>query len=155
MQAHQLRPPKGATHSKIRVGRGNAAGKGTYAGKGGKGQTERSGKKPRRHFEGGQTTLMRRLPSKRGFTSPFRVEYTPVNLRDLDRFAEGAEVTPATLKEMHIITTTRRPVKLLGDGELDRKLTVRVHKFSTSAKEKIEAAGGTIEEITATNGNSQ
>lgn len=147
MQAHQLRPPKGATHSKIRVGRGNASGKGTFAGKGGKGQTERSGKKPRRFFEGGQTPLMRRLPSKRGFTSPFRVEYTPVNLRDLDRFADGAEITPETLKEMHIITTTRRPVKLLGDGELDRKLTVRVHKFSLSAKEKVEAAGGTIEGI--------
>lgn len=154
MQAHQLRPPKGSTHSKIRVGRGNASGKGTFAGKGGKGQTERSGKKPRRHFEGGQTPLMRRLPSGRGFTNPFRVAYTPVNLRDLDRFEADAEVTPETLKAAGILTTTRKPVKLLGDGELDRKLTVRVHRFSTTAKEKIEAVGGTIEEI-ATDGNSR
>ncbi len=152
MQAHQLRPPKGATHARKRVGRGNASGTGTFAGKGGKGQTERSGKKPRRHFEGGQTPLMRRLPSKRGFVSPFRVEYTPVNLRDLDRFEAGAEITPETLKAAGIVSSARNPVKLLGDGELDRKLTVRVHKFSTVAKEKVEAAGGTIEEIT-TDGN--
>lgn len=147
MQAHQLKPPKGSTHVKRRVGRGNASGTGTHAGVGGKGQTARSGKKPRRFFEGGQTELMRRLPTKRGFTNPFRVEYTPVNLRDLDRFEEGAEVTPETLKAAGILNTTRKPVKLLGDGELDRKLTVHVHKFSLSAKEKVEAAGGTIEEL--------
>lgn len=153
MQAHQLRPAKGSTHAKRRVGRGNASGTGTYAGKGLKGQKARTGIKPRRWFEGGQTTLMRRLPSKRGFTSPFRIEYTPVNLRDLDRFEDGAEVTPETLKAAGIVTTARRPIKLLGDGEIDRKLTVRVQKFSTSAKEKIEAAGGTISELTG-NGDS-
>ncbi|HVP04414.1 MAG TPA: 50S ribosomal protein L15 [Dehalococcoidia bacterium] len=149
MQAHQLKPNKGATHAKRRVGRGNASGTGTYSGKGGKGQTARTGKKPRRFFEGGQTELMRRLPTKRGFVSPFRVEYQAVNLRDLDRFEAGAEVTPETLRAAGILSTVRKPVKLLGDGELDRKLTVRVHKFSMSAREKIEAAGGTAEELTA------
>jgi large subunit ribosomal protein L15 len=97
---------------------------------------------------------MRRLPTKRGFINPFRVEYAAVNLRDLDRFEEGAEVTPESLKASGILTTTRKPVKLLGDGELDRKLTVRVHKFSMSAKQKIEAAGGTAEELTS-NGDSK
>jgi len=152
MQAHQLRPPKGATHAKRRVGRGNASGTGTYSGKGLKGQKARTGAKPRRYFEGGQTTLMRRLPSKRGFASPFRVEYTPVNLRDLDRFEAGSEITPETLKAAGILASSRNPVKLLGDGEVDRKLIIKVHKFSVSAKEKIEAAGGTIEQI-ATDGN--
>jgi large subunit ribosomal protein L15 len=148
MQAHQLRPPKGATHAKRRVGRGNASGTGTYSGKGLKGQKARTGIKPRRFFEGGQTELMRRLPTKRGFTNPFRIEYAAVNLRDLDRFEAGAEVTPETLKQAGILNTLRKPVKLLGDGELDRKLTVRVHKFSNSAREKIEAAGGTATELT-------
>jgi large subunit ribosomal protein L15 len=148
MQAHQLKPPKGSTHVKRRVGRGNASGTGTYSGKGLKGQKARSGIKPRRFFEGGQTELMRRLPTKRGFTNPFRIEYTPVNLRDLDRFPDGAEVTPESLKEAGILNTTRRPVKLLGDDELDRKLNVRVHKFSMNAREKIEAAGGTATELT-------
>lgn len=149
MQAHHLKPNRGATHARRRVGRGNASGTGTFAGKGGKGQTERSGKKPRRFFEGGQTELMRRLPTRRGFVNPFRVEYQAVNLRDLDRFEAGAEVTPDSLKAAGILNTTRRPVKLLGDGELDRKLTVRVHKFSLSAREKIEKAGGTAEELAA------
>jgi len=148
MQAHHLKPNKGATHAKRRVGRGNASGTGTYSGVGGKGQKGRSGKKPRRFFEGGQTELMRRLPTKRGFTNPFRVEYTPVNLRDLERFEDGGEVTPESLKAAGILNTTRRPIKVLGDGELARKLTVTAHKFSTSAREKIEAAGGTVVELT-------
>jgi len=155
MQAHQLRPPKGATHARRSVGRGNASGTGTYSGKGLKGQKARTGAKPRRYFEGGQTTLMRRLPSKRGFTSPFRVEYTPVNLRDLDRFKAGSEITPETLKAAGILASARNPVKLLGDGELDRELIVKVHKFSSSAKEKVEAVGGTIEQITTADGNSK
>lgn len=149
MQSHQLKPPKGSKHVKRRVGRGNASGTGTYSGKGLKGQKARTGIKPRRFFEGGQTELMRRLPRKRGFFNPFRVAYTPVNLRDLDRFEDGAEVTPESLKAAGILTTLRKPVKLLGDGELDRKLTVRVHKFSMAAKEKIEAAGGTATELTS------
>ena len=149
MQAHQLRPNKGATHAKKRVGRGNASGTGTYAGMGGKGQTARSGKKPRRFFEGGQTELMRRLPTKRGFVNPFRIQYAPVNLRDLERFEEGAEVTPEALKSAGILNSTRVPVKVLGDGEPPKNLTVRAHKFSASAKEKIEAAGGKAVELTS------
>lgn len=148
MQAHDLRPAPGSTHSKRRLGRGNSSGRGTYSGRGIKGQHARSNN-PRRFFEGGQTEFMRKLPGKKGFTNPFRVEYSPVNLRDLDRFEEGAEVTPAMLKEAGVVATLRRPVKVLGDGELTRKLTVHAHKFSMSAKEKIEAAGGSAVELTS------
>lgn len=143
MQAHDLKPPKGAKHARKRIGRGNASGQGTYSSRGLKGQKSRAGRKPRRFFEGGQTELMRRLPRKRGFTNRFRVEFTPVNLRDLARFDDGAEITPETLKEAGLVATLRIPVKVLGTGDLDRKLNVTAHKFSKSAREKIEAAGGT------------
>ena len=145
MQAHQLRPPAGSTHAKKRVGRGNSSGQGTYSGKGLKGQKARAGAKPRRFFEGGQTELMRRLPRKRGFTNHFRIEFHAINLRDLAAFEDGAEVTPETLKEAGIISSLRRPVKILAMGEVTAKLTVRVHKLSMTAKEKIEAAGGSAE----------
>jgi large subunit ribosomal protein L15 len=143
MQAHDLKPPKGAKHARKRIGRGNASGHGTYSSRGLKGQKSRAGRKPRRFFEGGQTELMRRLPRKRGFTNRFRVEFTPVNLRDLVRFDDGAEITPETLKEAGLVATLRIPVKVLGTGDIDRKLNVTAHKFSKSAREKIEAAGGT------------
>ena len=151
MQAHNLKPAPGSTHSKRRLGRGNSSGRGTYSGRGIKGQHARSNN-PRRFFEGGQTELMRRLPRKKGFTNPFRVEYSPVNVRDLDRFEEGTEITPESLKASGLVKHLRNPVKVLGTGDLSRKLTVRAHKFSMAAKEKIEAAGGTAEEIT-TNGD--
>jgi len=143
MQAHQLKPPKGSTHARKRIGRGNSSGHGTYSGRGLKGQKSRSGGKPGRYFEGGQTPLMRRLPRKRGFRNPFRVEFSPVNLRDLAQFADGTEVTPESLKEAGLVTSLRRPVKVLGTGEISVKLSVTAHRFSGAAREKIEAAGGT------------
>lgn len=143
MQAHELKPPKGAKHARKRLGRGNATGQGTYSGRGLKGQKSRSGNKPRRFFEGGQTRLMKRLPRKRGFRNPFRVEYSPVNLRDLEAFEPKTEVTPELLKEKRILRSIRKPVKVLAMGELTKPLTVKAHKFSLTAKEKIEAAGGT------------
>ena len=147
MLAHELRPPKGSKHARKRVGRGNASGHGTYSGRGVKGQKSRSGGKPKLGFEGGQTKLIKRLPRRRGFTNIFRKEYSAVNLRDLERFEAGTEVTPELLKESRILRTLRRPVKVLATGELTKALTVKAHKFSMSAKAKIEAAGGTVQEI--------
>lgn len=144
MQAHQLKPSPGARHAKRRVGRGNAGGTGTYSGKGLKGQKARAGNKPRRFFEGGQTRMMKRLPHRRGFTNPFRVEYQPINLADLRKFEAGSEVTPELLRERRILRSLRQPIKVLGTGEIDRPLTVTAPRFSASAKTKIEAAGGTV-----------
>jgi large subunit ribosomal protein L15 len=146
MQAHDLKPAKGARHAKRRVGRGNAGGTGTYSGKGLKGQKARAGNKPRRFFEGGQTRMMKRLPHRRGFTNLFRVEFQPVNLSDLRKFDAGSDVTPEALKERRILRSIRMPVKVLGTGEIDRALNVTAHRFSASAKAKIEAAGGTVVE---------
>jgi large subunit ribosomal protein L15 len=136
-----------------RVGRGLGSGKGRYSGRGIKGQKARSGShKMRPGFEGGQTNIYMRLGKLRGATSkdampvgPFRTSTQPVNVRDLDRFAAGDEVTPETLVEKRVIKNTRTDVKLLGIGEISKKLTVRVHAISASAREKIEAAGGTVE----------
>ena len=147
MYVHELRPPKGAKHARKRVGRGNASGHGTYSGRGLKGQKARAGRKPRLGFEGGQTRLIKRLPRRRGFTNIFRKEYSAVNLRDLERFPAGTEVTPELLKQSGILSTLRRPVKVLATGELTRALSVSAHKFSMTAKEKIEAAGGSVQEI--------
>jgi large subunit ribosomal protein L15 len=147
MQAHQLKPPPGARHARKRVGRGNAAGQGTFAGRGLKGQKARAGNKPRRFFEGGQTRLFKKLPFRRGFTNPFRIEYQAVNLTVLERFDNDSEVTPQLLKEKGILRSLRKPVKILAAGDLTRKLTVHAHSFSATAKEKIEAAGGTTVEL--------
>ncbi len=147
MLAHELRPPKGSKHARKRVGRGNASGRGTYSGRGVKGQKSRSGGKLKLGFEGGQTKLIKRLPRRRGFTNIFRKEYSAVNLRDLERFESGTEVTPELLKESRVLRTLRRPVKVLATGELTKPLTVKAHKFSMTAKAKIEAAGGTVQEI--------
>jgi large subunit ribosomal protein L15 len=148
MQAHQLKPPRGAKHARRRVGRGNAAGQGTYSGRGLKGQKARSGNKPRRFFEGGQTRLFKKLPFRRGFTNPFRIEYQPVNLDDLQKLDEGSEVTPELLKEKGVLRSIRKPVKILASGELTKKLSVTAHRFSLAAKERIEAAGGSVVELT-------
>ncbi len=147
MLAHELRPPKGSKRARKRIGRGNASGRGTYSGRGVKGQKSRAGHKPKLGFEGGQTKLIKRLPRRRGFTNIFRKEYSAVNLRDLDRFESGTEVTPELLKESRVLRTLRRPVKVLATGELTKALTVKAHKFSMTAKAKIEAAGGTVQEI--------
>ena len=147
MLAHELRPPKGSKRARKRIGRGNASGRGTYSGRGVKGQKSRAGHKPLLGFEGGQTKLIKRLPRRRGFTNIFRKEYSAVNLRDLERFESGTEVTPELLKESRVLRTLRRPVKVLATGELTKALTVKAHKFSMSAKAKIEAAGGSVQEI--------
>jgi large subunit ribosomal protein L15 len=147
MLAHELRPPKGSKHARKRIGRGNASGHGTYSGRGLKGQKSRAGRKPKLGFEGGQTRLIKRLPRRRGFTNIFRTEYSAVNLRDLERFEAGTEVTPELLKQSRVVRSLRRPVKVLARGDLTKALTVKVHKFSTAAKEKIEAAGGSAQEI--------
>jgi large subunit ribosomal protein L15 len=147
MLAHELRPPKGSKHARKRVGRGDASGRGTYSGRGSKGQKSRSGRKPKLGFEGGQTRLIKRLPRRRGFTNIFRKEYSAVNLRDLERFEAGTEVTPELLKQSRVIRSLRRPVKVLASGELTKALRVKAHKFSVTAKERIEAAGGTALEI--------
>ncbi len=147
MLAHELRPPKGSKHARRRVGRGNASGRGTYSGRGLTGQKSRSGGGVKLGFEGGQTKLIKRLPRRRGFTNIFRKEYSAVNLRDLERFESGTEVTPELLKESRVLRTLRRPVKVLAMGELTKALTVKAHKFSMTAKAKIEAAGGSAQEI--------
>jgi large subunit ribosomal protein L15 len=140
---HDLAPASGATHYRKRVGRGPGSGHGKTSGRGHKGQGSRSGYRHQRGFEGGQMPLHRRVP-KRGFTNIFRVEYDIVNLSDLDRFDAGAAVTPDILASARL-TRKSRPVKILGDGDLKKALTVSAHKFSASAKARIEAAGGRCE----------
>src|SRR2546428_2702847 len=145
MSLNNLRPPKGATHGKKRVGRGQGSGQGKTAGRGHKGQKSRSGFKFKRGFEGGQMPLHRRVP-KRGFHNPFRVEYEVVNLDTLAaRFDAGTVVTPALLLERGLMSGAERLIKVLGRGEVGKALTVRAHKFSGKAAEKIAAAGGTAE----------
>jgi large subunit ribosomal protein L15 len=138
-----LKPARGATRSRKRVGRGPGSGHGKTAGRGSKGQKSRSGYRHQRGFEGGQMPLHRRVP-KRGFTNIFRVVYDVVNISDLERFDAGDSVTPEKLAERRL-AHGRRPVKILGDGELKKALTVSAHKFSASAKSRIEAAGGSCE----------
>lgn len=141
--AEELRPPKGATHSKKRVGRGNGS-QGTYAGKGLKGQKSRSGKKlPYDAFEGGQFPTSRKFHVLRGFNNKWRVPFQPINVASLERFQAGTSVTPESLREAGLLKHLREPVKVLGNGDLTTKLTVSAHRFSESAKTKIEAAGGT------------
>jgi len=142
---HDLRPAAGATHYRKRVGRGPGSGHGKTAGRGNKGQKSRSGYRHQRGFEGGQMPLHRRVP-KRGFTNIFRVEYDVVNLSDLAGFAAGTAVTVDTLIERRLARKSRS-VKILGDGEIGKALTVSAHKFSASAQAKIEAAGGRCEVI--------
>ena len=150
MLQNDLRPPPGAKHTRKRVGRGNASGHGTYSGRGLKGQKARSGARIRIGFEGGQLPLVRRMSRKRGFTNIFRVEYEEVNLRSLaSRFPAGSEVTPEALVGLGVIKGLKKPVKVLGQGDLEGALTVRAHKFSAAARQKIEAAGGKAEVIEA------
>jgi large subunit ribosomal protein L15 len=146
MDLSNLRPPKGAKHSKKRVGRGQGSGQGKTAGRGHKGAKSRSGFKHKRGFEGGQMPLHRRVP-KRGFHNLFREEFEVVNLDTLgERFDAGSEVTPELLRERGLITRTGQ-VKVLARGEISKALTVRAHKFSGKAAEKIAAAGGRAEVV--------
>jgi large subunit ribosomal protein L15 len=146
MKLGELRPPKGATHRRNRVGRGIGSGNGKTCGRGSKGQRAR-GTVPA-GFEGGQTPLHKRLPQKRGFTNRFKKEYAIVNLGRLaEQFESGAEVTPEILIERRIVRKMKDGLKILGVGELPHPLTVRAHRFSKSAEEKLRAAGGTAEVI--------
>jgi large subunit ribosomal protein L15 len=147
MKLHELRPAEGAKKRRKRVVRGIAAGQGKTAGRGTKGQAARSGGTKGPYFEGGQLPLVRRLPFKRGFNNIFKVEYVPVNLYRLEGFAADQEVSPETLASAGIIKSARLPVAILGQGEVDRPLTVKAHRFSASARAKIEEAGGSIEEL--------
>ena len=146
MRLHELRPKSGAKKNRMRVGRGPGSGKGKTCGRGHKGQKCRSGAKSRSWFEGGQMPLQRRLPI-RGFTNPSKVTYQVVSLSDLaERNLEG-EVTPETLKENGIIKSLRKPVKILGTGELEKALDIKANAFSKTAMDKIEKAGGTATKI--------
>ncbi|ABO65511.1 MULTISPECIES: 50S ribosomal protein L15 [Geobacillus] len=146
MKLHELQPAPGSRKKAVRVGRGIGSGNGKTAGRGHKGQKARSGGGVRLGFEGGQTPLFRRLP-KRGFTNINRKEYAVVNLDRLNIFEDGTEVTPELLLEKGVISKLKSGVKILGKGQIEKKLTVKAHKFSASAKEAIEAAGGKTEVI--------
>ena len=144
MHLGDLKPPKGAKHKKTRVGRGQGSGNGKTAGRGHKGAKSRSGFHYKRGFEGGQMPLHRRVP-KRGFHNPFRVEYEVVNLDAIaEKFEAGAEVTPELLRAQGLVAHTHG-IKVLARGDITKKLTIRAHKFSGKAAEKIAAAGGTAE----------
>jgi len=147
MSLNNLRPPKGMKHPKKRIGRGQGSGNGKTAGRGHKGAKSRSGFRFKRGFEGGQMPLHRRVP-KRGFHNPFRVEYEVVNLDTLAaRFEAGTVVTLELLAEQRLISSTKKLLKVLGRGEIGKALTVRAHKFSGKAAEKIAAAGGATEQL--------
>jgi large subunit ribosomal protein L15 len=141
VELHDLSPAAGSHRDRKRLGRGPGSGTGKTAGRGGKGQSARTGYKRKRGFEGGQMPLHRRLP-KRGFKNFARVEYQVVNIRDLAKL-EG-DVTPQSLREAGLLASLRHPVKVLGDGDLSRAVSVSAHAFSKSAREKIEGAGGSV-----------
>ncbi len=149
MKLHDLKPADGSVKKRKRVGRGIAAGQGKTAGRGTKGQNARSGGGVRPYFEGGQLPLVRKLPFVRGvgFRDPWRIQFTSVNLERLVDFEEGTEVTPEALVEAGIIKGSDELVAILGRGDVDCSLTVKAHRFSRSARAKIEAAGGVVEEL--------
>ncbi len=147
MKLHELKPAKGAVRAKKRLGRGTATGQGKTSGRGQKGQWSRSGGGVRVGFEGGQMPLARRLP-KRGFTNIFKKVYSEVNVETLNRFEAGTVITAELLKQNKVISKIEKDgLKILGNGNLDKALTVQAAKFTASAKEKISNAGGTVEEI--------
>jgi len=147
MKLHNIHPAEGATATRKRVGRGVGSGLGKTSGKGHKGQNARSGGGVRPGFEGGQLPLFRRLP-KRGFSNAmFKTEYAVINLSDLNKFEDGAIVTPEVLKEMGLVKNQLDGIKVLGNGTLEHKITVKAHKFSKRALEEIEKLGGKAEVI--------
>ena len=146
MKLHELTAVPGATKSRKRRGRGTATGQGKTSGRGMNGQKSRSGGGVRLGFEGGQMPLYRRIP-KRGFTNIWGTEYTVLNVSDLNRFEAGTTVTPEMLKELGMAKQVKDGIKILGNGELEKSLTVQAHKFSKTAVEKIESAGGKAEVI--------
>ncbi len=146
MRLHEIKPAEGSRTAPKRVGRGIGSGLGKTSGRGQKGQKARSGASIRRGFEGGQMPLFQRLP-KRGFTNKFRREWAEVNVETLNRFPSGTVVTPELLQDAGIVKSLKSGVKILGKGELQKELTVKAHRFSTQAREKIEHAGGQVEVI--------
>ena len=147
MMEHQVIPSPGARKARKRVGRGDAAGQGSYGGRGMKGQKSRSGFRIRPGFEGGQLPLVKGLPMKRGFHNKFKTQYSLVKVGDLDVFSPGEQVTPEALYRRGLVPNLKAPVKILGNGELAKSLTVAADKFTGTARAKIEAAGGSVEEI--------
>ena len=145
MRLDDLHPAPGANRPRKRVGRGIGSGMGKTSTRGHKGQKCRSGAGPRLGFEGGQTPLHRRLPQRRGFTRLAGKEYAVLNLDDLERFDAGTEVTPELLVESGLVRKIKDGIKILGDGEITKAITVRAHKFSKSAEDKLRAAGCTVE----------
>ncbi|EGQ24671.1 50S ribosomal protein L15 [Mammaliicoccus sciuri] len=146
MKLHELKPAEGSRRNRKRIGRGIGSGTGKTSGKGHKGQNARSGGGVRLGFEGGQIPLFQRLP-KRGFTNINRKDYAIVNLDTLNRFEEGTEVTPELLIETGVVSNAKSGIKILGNGTLEKKITVKANKFSASAKEAIEKAGGQTEVV--------
>jgi len=149
MMEHQVAPPKGARKNRKRVGRGDAAGQGSTAGRGNKGQKSRSGGGPPVWFEGGQLPLIKGLPMKRGFHNRFKTYYSLIKIETLESFDEGERITPELLLEKGYLRNLNQPVKIVGDGVISKALIVVAAKFTQSAKQKIEAAKGTAEEIPA------
>lgn len=149
MMAHQVAPSKGARKNRKRVGRGDAAGQGSTAGRGNKGQKSRSGGGPPVWFEGGQLPLIKGLPMKRGFHNRFKTYYSLIKIETLENFDEGERITPELLLEKGYLRNLNQPVKIVGDGVISKALTVVAAKFTQSAKQKIETAKGTAEEILA------
>jgi len=147
VKQNELKPAPGSTHTRKRVGRGDGSGHGNYSGRGLKGQKARAGGHVRPGFEGGQLPIIKRLPEKRGFHNRFATTYTLVSVEKLNQFEAGTKVTPAVLLDAGLIKTTKKPVKVLADGHIDRALTVQADKFSAAAKTKIEAAGGSAQEL--------
>lgn len=148
MNLHDLKPAPGSRKKRTRAGRGIAAGRGKTAGRGMNGQNSRSGGGKGPYFEGGQLPLFRRLPTLRGFNNINRVTYQPLNVGLLaQEFEAGAEITPEVLIERGYVRKSGGPIVILGDGEIDVALTVKAHRFSKSARAKIEAAGGTVETL--------
>lgn len=144
MQLNDIKPKKGALKNRRRVGRGNASGHGTYSGRGCKGQGQRKSGNVRPGFEGGQTPLIQRLPKLKGFKNINKIYYQIVNISSLNVYKDGEEVNIESLLDKRLISKKDIPVKILGNGKLDRKLTVKVHKISSSAIEKISKAGGKV-----------
>ena len=147
MRLDKLSPVPGSKKARKRVGRGDGSGYGTYSGRGCKGQKSRSGYRMRPGFEGGQLPLIKRLPRKRGFVNIFRIEYSVVNISKLNMFESGSEVDPERLVASGVVKSLRQPIKILAEGDISHPLLVKAHKFSAAAKAKIEAAGGTVEEV--------
>jgi large subunit ribosomal protein L15 len=147
MMQHSIKPSRGARRPASRVGRGDSAGQGSTGGRGYKGQKSRAAKGPRPGFEGGQLPIIKGLPMRRGFTSNFKTSFAVVNLSDLDQFEAGERITPQALLAKGYLRDLKLPLKILGDGQLSKGVTVVAHRFTRSAREKIAAAGGQAEEL--------